>query len=84
MIWQDLVFSTGSFLFVIALLPSIFSKDKPPITTSIMTGSVLIIFAAAYTTLSLWLSASITLLTGILWLTLAGQKYIIKKKVQKK
>lgn len=72
--WQDIVLTLGSIVFLLALVPSIKSKDKPAVATSIMTGLVLFVFAATYTTLHLWFSAATTALTGVLWLVLAVQK----------
>jgi hypothetical protein len=84
MLWQDLVLTGGSTIFVIALIPSVMSKDKPASSTSLMTGSVLIVFAFVYLTLSLWFSAVTTAITGVLWFILASQKLIASKRVSKK
>lgn len=72
--WQDIVLTGGTIVFIIALLPSVLSKDKPAVSTSIMTGTVLIVFAYVYFTLSLWFSTLTTALTAALWFTLAVQK----------
>jgi len=78
MLWQDWIITLGSLVFVIALFPSVLSKDKPALSTSLMTGTVLVIFALTYLTLSLWTSAVTTFLTGALWFVLAIQKYSSK------
>ena len=39
-----MVLSVGSWIFIVALIPSLFGKDKPPITTSMLTGGVLLIY----------------------------------------
>lgn len=78
MLWQDWVITLGSLVFVFALIPSVLSKDKPALSTSLMTGTVLVIFALTYLTLSLWTGAATTFLTGVLWFTLAIQKYLSK------
>jgi hypothetical protein len=75
MAWQDIVLTIGSLIFAVALIPSLLSKDKPALTTSITTGCVLLVFAFVYTTLSLWFSAISTTITGLMWLTLAVQKH---------
>ena len=72
--WQDIVLTLGSIIFLVALVPSIRSKDKPALMTSLMTGLVLFVFATTYITLDLWFSAATTALTGMLWLVLAVQK----------
>jgi len=84
MLWQDGVLTGGSIIFVIALVPSVMSKDKPALSTSLMTGSVLIVFAFVYLTLSLWFSAVTTAITGMLWFILAAQKFFISKRLIKK
>jgi hypothetical protein len=72
--WQDFMFTIGSIIFAIALLPSIFSPHKPALTSSIMTGSVLYMFSMTYFTLDLTFSALSTLMTAGMWSTLAVQK----------
>ena len=75
MVWQDIVLSIGAWLFIIALIPSIKGKDKPPVSTSILTGSVLAVFALTYATLELWLSVLSTGVLSLAWFLLAVQKY---------
>jgi hypothetical protein len=73
--WQDMVFTVGSLVFIIALLPSVFSKNKPDIRTSTGTAVILTVFAATYYSLGLYFSAVVTALTAIVWAFLAWQKY---------
>lgn len=73
--WQDLVFTIGSLIFTAALWPSIISKHKPALSTSLLTGVVLVIFAFTYASLSLWFSVFATLINAGCWLTLAIQKF---------
>ena len=74
MSWQDIVLSAGSWIFVIALTPAIRAKEKPPLSTSLMTGTILVVFAVTYATLALWLSVVSTGLVAAAWFTLAIQK----------
>lgn len=74
MIWQDIVFTVGNLIFAAALFPSIISKDKPSLYTSVPTGIVLFSFFIAFYTLSLTYSAILTLINSILWSILAVQK----------
>jgi len=74
MVWQDIVISIGSWLFIIALIPSIRGKEKPPVSTSILTGSVLAVFSLTYATLELWISVASTALLAGAWFILAVQK----------
>lgn len=73
--WQDYVFFVGSFLFFIALLPAVRSDQKPPLSSCLLTFSVLITFAFADWTLHLYLAASMTLLTIAAWGMLAYQQF---------
>ena len=75
MSWQDIVIGVGAWIFFFALLPSIFSKNKPALPTSIITGSVLASFVVAYASLSLWASAISTSFASAAWFILARQKY---------
>jgi hypothetical protein len=70
-----MVLAGGQWIFIIALLPSVFGKDKPALSTSLLTGAVLSVFALTFVTLSLWVSAVSTELTSFTWLLLAFQKY---------
>lgn len=77
--WQDIVLGAGSLIFVIALLPSVLSKNKPSIWTSATTGAVLTVFAGTYASLSLWYAAVTTLLAALLWGVLVFQKILQPK-----
>jgi hypothetical protein len=74
---QDLIFSTGSLVFIMALFPSILQAwdQKPAVSTSLLTGGVLFVFGATYVTLDLPLAAITTFITAILWSVLAFQKW---------
>ena len=82
MTWQDIVFSVGSWIFIIALIPSLISKDKPPVSSSLLTGSVLLIYALTYTTLHFWLTVASTGLLAIAWLMLAIQKFLANRRAR--
>ena len=75
MSWQDIVFTVGSFIFTIALIPAIKSKDKPPIKTSLTTSLVLFAFVVCYVSLGFYVSAISGGLTAICWFILFLQKY---------
>jgi hypothetical protein len=81
--WQDLIFTIGQFIFVIALIPTIRGKDKPAFITSLITTIILFSFAATYLTLKLWGSAIFASLNATAWVILAIQKYIIDTKSKK-
>lgn len=60
MSWQDFVRAIGGVVFVIALIPSVLSPDKPAFTTSILNAAVLFSFAVVYVSLELWFAAATT------------------------
>ena len=82
MSWQDIIIAVGQWIFLIALLPSIVSKNKPALSTSILTGTVLGVFAFTYATLGFWTSTISTILVSGAWITLAVQKYLLDKHVK--
>jgi hypothetical protein len=78
--WQDWVLTIGSFVFIIALIPSLMSKDKPALFTSLLTGFFLCLYTGVYASLNL---RSSTISTGILalaWLMLGVQKFLQTRK----
>lgn len=74
MIVQDIVFAVANVIFIAALLPSVFSDDKPAFWTSVMTGGVLSVISTTYATLGLWFAFASTAIAAILWFYLAYQK----------
>ncbi len=70
----DLIFFVGSLIFLVALIPSLSSADKPNVWTSLMTGSVLVTFSIVYMSLEFYRSAIITFITALVWFALAIQK----------
>ena len=80
--WQDFILTAASLVFSAALIPSVLGKDKPAFSTSLMTGTVLGVCSVVYATLSLWFTTFTTALVGILWLTLAVQKYLQNKNLR--
>src|SRR5205085_471352 len=55
--WQDLVLAVSQLSFTAALLPTLLSKDKPALTTSLMNGTILLVVAFTLSTLALWFAA---------------------------
>jgi hypothetical protein len=82
--WQEIILTLGQIIFIVALLPSVFSKDKPEIWTSILTGLVAYSICATYFTLSLPLAAISAGFNGVFWSILAIQKYRQIKRPLKK
>lgn len=80
--WQDLVLAIGSIIFVIALVPSVAGKNKPALSTSLLTGTVLVVFGISYLTLTLWYAATTTFMTAVMWYILAAQKLHQSRRLQ--
>lgn len=74
--WQDYIFSVGSLIFILALLPVLKTAEKPPVKTSLQTGGVLLIYSTiCYTTMHLWYSFATTLLLAVMWLVIGFQRW---------
>lgn len=78
--WQDMIFTVGGIVFLVALFPSIFSEDKPALSTSFTTAFTLSVFALTYATLELFFSSISTGLLALGWWTLAFQKLPFRNK----
>ena len=78
--WQDFVFTFGSIVLFASLLPTAIGNDKPPVLTSLPTGALLILFAIAYASLGLTVSAIFTVPTGLLWLFIAAQRLAAERR----
>jgi hypothetical protein len=76
---NDLIFTAGSFVFLIALMPSIFTENKPNTKTSLTTSIILFVFTYNYIDLNLYFSAAVGFLTGVAWLVLYFQARRIKR-----
>jgi len=66
-LWQDLVIGIGNWIFAISLLPSIFGKNKPAWSTSLITAIVLLSFAYCFYTMGYLGSMAATITTAICW-----------------
>lgn len=74
MIWQDVVFMIGGFVFAPSLLFMIRAKDKPPVATSLPTAIVLTVYLLLYATMGFWLALASTALTAVAWWVLFIQR----------
>jgi hypothetical protein len=82
--WQDIVLAISILGFNIALLPTIFSKHKPHATTGILTAFFSLSAFVVFVNLSLWYSASMSLLNASLWSFIVYQKVSLSKKAKRK
>ena len=71
--WQDWVLMIGGFGFLVGLLPSLIGNNKPEKLSSIITGTILLIFGVVYATLGLWMAFTSTMLVSGAWFLLAIQ-----------
>jgi hypothetical protein len=69
--WQDWVLSTGAFLVLLSLLPTLRGPHKPALTTSVMTAILGSIMTLTLATLGLWLSAVANGAVSVLWMAIA-------------
>jgi len=76
--WQDWVIATGQWLFILALVPTLLSKDKPNKYSSLMTGTILLSFVVSFWSLSLLYSAASSFLVAVCWYILFLQKALVK------
>lgn len=72
--WQDWVLMIGNLIFFLALLPSIFSKDKPNVWTSGPTSAVLSAITVTYWSLGLKFGSVMLGLSALAWCVLFFQK----------
>lgn len=74
MSWQDIVIGGGSAILTIALIPTVFDKQKPALATSLITGGMVTVFVFTFATLSLWFTAAVDIVTASIWFLLAFQR----------
>lgn len=79
MVWQDIVIAVAQIFFVIALIPSITTKDKPALATSAMNMTLVWTVAATMSTLHLWFSTITAFAIGCGHLILTIQKAKINR-----
>jgi len=76
MIWQDIGITIIQWAALIALLPTLWSKDKPPLFTSIFTGILMIALSIIFSTLHFWSSTVSAFSVGLVWFIIGLQKYL--------
>jgi hypothetical protein len=79
---QDYILTLCNFVFIFALLPSVFSQNKPAFSTSLVTASALFVMTITFATLALWLTAAASSVSCFLWFVLAFQSFSKRKRVQ--
>jgi hypothetical protein len=71
--WQDAIFATGEVVFMVGLLPSVFSDHKPAPITSLTTAVMLMAFLCVHFSYRLWMAFTLCIGTIFLWLVLFVQ-----------
>jgi hypothetical protein len=71
--WQDAVFTVGSVIFSVALLPMVFGRTKPARSSALSTAAILWAFSLTYLTLALVFAAVSSAVTASLWTVLTVQ-----------
>jgi hypothetical protein len=69
----DVVIMAGVFGLAAALLPSIFTQQKPARETCVLSTAILIAIATAFGMVGLWLSCTAEIVSAILWFVLLIQ-----------
>lgn len=83
--WQDWIVSIMQWVFILSLLPTIFSTtQKPPISTSLVSGVGMWVLSATYFTLNLTVSTFSSFLLGALWIVVAYQRHRLNTKENEK
>jgi hypothetical protein len=71
--WQDIVFLCGSVFSLVVLVPTLRdSMANVPLGTSLPSAVIGIVYGTAFLTLGMSLSATGSLLTGIMWSLIAA------------
>jgi hypothetical protein len=76
---NDLIFALGTIVFLLALIPSLITKNKPNKKTSIITSLVLYVFTFNYISLAMYFSAAVGFVTATAWLVLYFQSRKVNK-----
>ena len=79
-VWQDAVITIGTICFIVALMPSLLTKNKPSIWTSSFTGASLYVLSWTYFSLDLVFSAVVALVLAAEWTILAAQVVRLRQK----
>jgi D-alanyl-lipoteichoic acid acyltransferase DltB (MBOAT superfamily) len=72
--WQDTIIALCQLAFLPSMLPTVFGKDKPAFSTSVMNAVIVAIIATTMATLHLWFSVITSSAIVLVWVILAVQK----------
>lgn len=79
LVWQDVVFTVGQFIFLVSLLPTIMdAKAQVPRKTSVPTAAIMLAFTVTYVSLQLYFAAVLGLVIAAAWAVVAWKRPIRK------
>ena len=73
MIWQDVIVMIATLGLSIAIIPTLRSASKPPLTTCIGFAICVLVIGGALVSAGLWLGGAANLVGGSLWAVVAVQ-----------
>ena len=78
--WQDTLFGLGSLVFALSLLPSITSRHKPSMWTSLPTAVILTAYVPTFLSVGLPVAALMGALSAFLWWGLFVQRWLLERR----
>lgn len=78
--WEEYLVSFGTLVLVLGLVPTVFGRHKPALSTSLVTFAVLSSFVVAFFSLHLYLAAALNTLNALVWGIIALQVFSAKRK----
>lgn len=75
MLWQDIVLTVGQFVFSLSLIPTIRAKEKPALSTCVMSAVMLTIYIPTLLSLQMYVSSFATVLVATGWWILLYQSW---------
>lgn len=64
---SDAIFSVGSVIFAVSLVPAVWKRAQMPVSSSLPATAVLTAFIYSYIHLHFWYSAATTACTAVCW-----------------
>jgi len=82
--WQDYVIACVQIWFNVCLIPTLMHPEhKPTVSTSLQTGMGVTVFVITILTLHLWFTAALMAVNGLIWYTLAWQRWRANKQTSR-
>lgn len=68
--WQDLIFAVGEVVFLVALVPLLWTNTRVPLYTGLSTGIMLYLFGLCQLSYRNWITVALGLTTATIWVAL--------------